>query len=119
MKRLQTILIIKLLPSPKSFNIVRLPIIMPVLPSPSDEETQTGTGGITDQVAKNPSSKTPSTASDHPTHHGDRKPPFGGAKAQAQDFQATPGPVIPQDTSALEKPASKEELRARAEELNQ
>ena len=89
---------------------------MPVLPS--EDETQTGKGSITEQVAKNPSSNTPSTASDHPTHQGDRKPPSGGVKAQAQDFQATPGPVIPQDTSALEQPASKEELRARAEELN-
>ena len=41
----------------------------------------------------------------------------GGEKklATAQDHQANPGPVISQD---IGEPASKEELRKRAEELN-
>ncbi|KAI9887925.1 MAG: hypothetical protein M1823_000314 [Watsoniomyces obsoletus] len=91
---------------------------MPV--HPSEEETQTSTGSITEQVAKNPSSNTASTASDHPIHQGDQS---GGksnpsTQAKAEHFQSQPGPVLPQDVSAFEQPASKEELRAKAEELN-
>ncbi|PWW78474.1 hypothetical protein C7212DRAFT_351235 [Tuber magnatum] len=41
-----------------------------------------------------------------------------GDKPEAEHFQATPGPVIPQDTSALEEKASRGELHARAQELN-
>lgn len=40
-------------------------------------------------------------------------------KARAEHFKAQPGPVIPQDMTAFEKPASKEELDARMKELNQ
>ena len=88
-----------------------LSAIMPV--HPSEEETQSG---ITEVIAKNPSSNTESTASDHPIHHGhhgDDK-----VKAQAKDFNATPGPVIPQSADDLGEPASKDELKARAAELN-
>lgn len=81
---------------------------MPVLPQ--EEEAQ---GGITEMIAKNPSSNTDSTASDHPAHKEDES-----VKAQAKHFQATPGPAIPQNMGDVGEPASKEELRARAEELN-
>lgn len=40
------------------------------------------------------------------------------AKAQAQDFQAQPGPVIPQDISVFEGVLSKEETMERVKELN-
>ena len=42
------------------------------------------------------------------------------AKTQArpEHFQAAPGPAIPNDTSVFTKKASKEELQARAAELN-
>jgi len=39
-------------------------------------------------------------------------------KPEAEHFQATPGPVIPQDTSVLGEKAGREELHARAQELN-
>jgi len=70
------------------------------------EDSSKQTGSITDQVAQNPSSNTGSTASDHDLHK---------QGASAQDFKATPGPAIP---SELPPKASKEELKARAEELN-
>jgi len=39
-------------------------------------------------------------------------------KPEAEQFQATPGPVVPEDTSALGEKVSREELHARAQELN-
>jgi hypothetical protein len=39
-------------------------------------------------------------------------------KALPEHFTAAPGPVIPDDTSVLGKKASREELLARAKELN-
>jgi len=41
-----------------------------------------------------------------------------GDKPEAQHFQSMPGPVIPQDASALGEKANREELHARAQELN-
>ncbi|KAL9625651.1 MAG: hypothetical protein Q9160_000364 [Pyrenula sp. 1 TL-2023] len=81
---------------------------MPHLPS----EEETGTG-ITEKVAKNPSSQTESTASDHDLHdneHGTAK-----VKATAQDH-ASKGPQIP--TELPPKEGTKEELKAKAAELN-
>lgn len=59
---------------------------------------------ITDQVAKESKD---SNASDHPIHTGE--------KAKAEHHQANPGPVMAEN---LGQPASKEELKKRAEELN-
>ncbi|KAI9844799.1 MAG: hypothetical protein M1838_002035 [Thelocarpon superellum] len=78
---------------------------------PSEENTH---GGLTEMVAKEPSSKTDSTASEHPRHKDD----YSAGKAKASDFQATPGPAIIQSQDDVEAPASKDELRARAAELN-
>ncbi|KAI9675261.1 MAG: amidophosphoribosyltransferase [Caeruleum heppii] len=86
---------------------------MPVHPDEEHAE-----GGITEKVAKNPSSNTASTASDHPTHADDMSAGKSDNKAQAKDFHATPGPAIPQTMGDAEKPASREELKARAAELN-
>lgn len=58
---------------------------MPV--HPSEEEAPSG---IFEKVAKDPSSNTESTASDHAIHENEQTP----AKASAEDFQS-PGPVIP------------------------
>ncbi|KAL0260338.1 hypothetical protein SLS55_004024 [Diplodia seriata] len=82
---------------------------MPVHPA-----EETATGSITDHVAKNSAD---STASDHPLHDTDTNVTSGGAssKAHASDHKAHPGPVIAED---IGKPASKEELKARAAELN-
>ena len=62
---------------------------MPV--HPSEEDTTTG---LTEKVAKDPSSATESTASDHVGHVNEHNP--GGEKLQAstQDF-VNKGPQIP------------------------
>ncbi|KAI9831506.1 MAG: hypothetical protein M1826_003396 [Phylliscum demangeonii] len=87
---------------------------MPVLPS--EEETS---ANITEEVAQNPSSNTESTASDHPIHQqAGGSEGYDGSKARAQDFNATPGPVIPLTKEDLPPAASKDELKARAAELN-
>ncbi|KAI5809880.1 hypothetical protein DFH27DRAFT_165474 [Peziza echinospora] len=39
-------------------------------------------------------------------------------QARFEHFQAAPGPVIPQDASVLGQRMSKEEMKARTEELN-
>lgn len=111
---------------------------MPV--HPSEEEAPEG---IYEKVAKNPSSTSESTASEHESHHNEHAP-AADAKASAQDFQSK-GPQIPMSMDGMtpstgfyshisqsvtfcsndrliyvDMPpkASKEELRARAEELN-
>ncbi|MCJ1264881.1 hypothetical protein MMC22_004756 [Lobaria immixta] len=81
---------------------------MPV--HPSEEEAPSG---IFEKVAKDPSSNTESTASDHEHHENEHTP----GKASAQDFQS-PGPVIPLTADDLPPKASKEELQARDAELN-
>lgn len=57
---------------------------------PSEEEAPSG---IYEKVAKDPSSTTESTASDHEAHHNEHAPE-ATAKASAQDFQSK-GPAIP------------------------
>ena len=61
---------------------------MPSLPS--EEEAPEG---ITEKVAKNPSSATESTASSH-EHHDNEHAPEASAKASLQDLQSK-GPQIP------------------------
>ncbi|KAL9594455.1 MAG: hypothetical protein Q9219_007025 [cf. Caloplaca sp. 3 TL-2023] len=80
---------------------------------PSEEEAPEG---IYEKVAKDPSSTTESTASDHEHHHNEHAPD-ASAKASATDFQSK-GPQIPMSMDDMPPKASKEELRARAEELN-
>lgn len=81
---------------------------MPV--HPSEEEAPSG---IYEKVAKDPSSATESTASDHAGHDNEHTP----GKASAEDHQSK-GPAIPMHMSDMPPKASKEELKARAEELN-
>ncbi|KAK4963783.1 hypothetical protein LTR66_011560 [Elasticomyces elasticus] len=80
---------------------------MPVHPA----EENTG-GSIFDQVAKESKD---SNASDHPLHDVDTGASSGGMKASIHDHKATPGPAM---SDNLGKPASKDELKARAAELN-
>ncbi|KAI9855973.1 MAG: hypothetical protein M1824_005778 [Vezdaea acicularis] len=69
---------------------------------PTEENAhQAGHSSITDN--------TQSTASTHEGHQS--------AKATAEDHKAAPGPAIPEKMGDFEK-KSKEELRARAAELN-
>ena len=100
---------------------------MPIHPSEEDAPE-----GLTEKIAKDPSANTDSTASTHEHHHNEHTP--GDVKAQASDFQSK-GPQIPTNMSGTASPrvrnlprvliatdfppaASKEELKARAEELN-
>ncbi|KAL8998983.1 MAG: hypothetical protein Q9169_002089 [Polycauliona sp. 2 TL-2023] len=80
---------------------------------PSEEEAPEG---IYEKIAKDPSSTTESTASDHEHHHNEHAPE-AGAKASVQDFQSK-GPQIPMNMNDMPPKANKEELKARAEELN-
>ncbi|KAL8966045.1 MAG: hypothetical protein Q9183_003550 [Haloplaca sp. 2 TL-2023] len=81
---------------------------------PSEEEAP---GGIYEKVAKDPSSTIESTASEHGVHHNEHALE-AGAKASAQDMQSK-GPQIPMDMNDLPpKEGTKEELKARAAELN-
>lgn len=79
---------------------------MPVHPA---EETTSGS--ITDKVAKESSD---SNASSHQIHQEENQATSGGSVA-AQAHKANPGPV---KADNLPTPASKEELKKRAEELN-
>ena len=90
--------------------------------------------GITEKVAKDPSSTTESTASDHGSRTHDPSTSLltnslvayvlldlnehTPGKANAQDFQSK-GPVIPKTMDDMPPKASKEELQAKAKELNQ
>ncbi|KAL5119018.1 hypothetical protein ACEQ8H_003147 [Pleosporales sp. CAS-2024a] len=70
--------------------------------------------GITDKVAKESSD---STASTHKLHDSeDANAATSGRQAHANAHKANPGPV---HADNLPAPASKEELKKRAEELNQ
>ncbi|KAF2446840.1 hypothetical protein P171DRAFT_482918 [Karstenula rhodostoma CBS 690.94] len=79
---------------------------MPVHPA-----EENATGSITDQVAKESSD---SNASTHQHHDVDTGATSGGS-ASANAHKAAPGPV---HADNLPEPASKEELKKRAEELN-
>lgn len=63
---------------------------------PSEEEAPSG---IFEKIAKDPSSATESTASDHEHHHNEHAPE-ASSKASAQDFQ-TKGPQIPMNMDGL------------------
>jgi len=75
---------------------------------PKEETTE---GNLTDKVAKESKH---STASDHALHDEDHSHTTSGGKAKASDHHSK-GPVINQD---IGEPASKEELKKRAAELN-
>ncbi|MCJ1336664.1 hypothetical protein MMC09_001942 [Bachmanniomyces sp. S44760] len=79
---------------------------MPVHPS-----EEVAPEGITEKVAKDPSSITSSTASAHPEHGNEH------GQAREQDFQSK-GPAIPQSMDDLPPKESKDELKKRAAELN-
>jgi len=84
------------------------------MPAGPDETDNHPKGSITDQVAKDPSSKTGSTASDHPAHQ-DGAPE--GDKVQFRAHEANPGPAVPKDFN-IQQEGTKEERQARAQELN-
>jgi len=80
---------------------------MPVHPA-----EETAGGSITDKVAKESSD---SNASSHKLHDEDNQATSGG-NIGAAAHKANPGPV---KADNLPTPASKEELRKRAQELNE
>jgi len=83
---------------------------MPVHPAEENAPS-----GITEKLAKDPSSKTESTASEHAGHANEHNPlGADSGKATQQDFVGK-GPQIVED---MPMKASKEEVKARMEELN-
>jgi len=87
------------------------------MPAHSSEEThQHESGDIHQHIAENASSKTESTASDHPMH---RQPEPKGEQVKFIHHQANPGPAIPQDQlKDVPQEGTRDERRARAEALN-
>ena len=84
------------------------------MPAGPDENDNHPTGAATEDVGKNASSKTESTASDHPLHNkGEPK----GEKVEIRHHQAHPGPAIPDNFSAQQE-GTKEERKAKAEAMN-
>lgn len=82
---------------------------------PVHQAEEVASGSITDQVAKESKD---STASDHPIHQEETGATSGGsagAKATEQDHAANLGPV---KADSYPEKAGKEELKARAAELN-
>jgi hypothetical protein len=84
------------------------------MPGGPDETHAHESTSMTEQVASNPSSKTDSTASDHPRHN-DNGPK--GDKVDIRHHQANPGPVIAQDMHVAQE-GTKEERRKKTEEMN-
>lgn len=84
------------------------------MPDGPDETDSPPAGSITDYVAQHPSSKTESTASTHPLHHGGESK---GEKVEFRYHQAHPGPVFPAEINAQQE-GSKEERRAKAQAMN-
>ncbi|KAF2689316.1 hypothetical protein K458DRAFT_290768 [Lentithecium fluviatile CBS 122367] len=80
---------------------------MPVHPA-----EENATGSITDQVAKESSD---SNASTHELHNEGSGATSGGSISAAAAHKANLGPVKAEN---IGEPASKEELKKRAEELN-
>lgn len=84
------------------------------MPAGPDETDNHAPGAATEHVAKNASSKTESSASTHLLHNeGGSK----GDKVEIRHHQANPGPVLHEDLSAQQE-GTKEERRARAQEMN-
>ena len=83
-------------------------VILTIMPF---EDLTSRSADLTDQVAKESSD---STASTHENHKTSTNATSGGV-ATIQDHQANPGPQISQN---IGEPASKEELRKKAEEMN-
>jgi folate-dependent phosphoribosylglycinamide formyltransferase PurN len=70
---------------------------------------------MTEQVADDPSSKTGTTASDHPAHNqGEPK----GDKVHFLHHKASPGPVIPNEGINVQQEGTREERQRRMEEMN-
>ena len=85
------------------------------MPAGSDEYDNHPAGSITEQIAKDPSSKTESTtASSHPAHNN---PEPKGEQVKIQHHQANPGPAIPKDFQ-VQQEGTKEDRVKRAAELN-
>jgi len=85
------------------------------MPAGPDETHDHKSGDIHDALASNPSSKTESTASDHPLH---QKEEVKGEQVKFDYHQATPGPAVPKDFDAQQE-GTKEERLAKAKEMNQ
>lgn len=89
----------------------------------SEENDHSKPGEITEKLAKDPSSKTPSTASSHPAHQNTATTAEDqskvGDKVQFRDHQAAPGPAImdPKEIN-VQMEGTREERDKKAAELN-
>lgn len=83
------------------------------MPAGPDETDNHQTGSITEQIAKNPSSKTDSQASEH-HHHKDAETGLGGKGDKVQFRQ---GPVQP-DTIDAKEEGTKDERKEKAQQMN-
>jgi hypothetical protein len=84
------------------------------MPAGPEETDNHPAGSITEQIAKNPTSKTESTASDHPHHTEDNTK---GEQVQFRHHEANPGPAVPKDFNVKEE-GTKAERQARTAALN-
>lgn len=87
------------------------------MPAGPDETHDHQSGDIHDALASNPSSKTDSTASDHPMH-GKEEVKGEQVKFIHGTTNANPGPAVPKDFDAQQE-GTKEERLAKAKEMNQ
>jgi hypothetical protein len=71
-------------------------------------------GAVSEHAARDTSSKTESTASNHPIHNSGEP---HRDKAEFRHHQANPGPVLPAEINAKQE-GTKEERMAKAKELN-
>lgn len=85
------------------------------MPGGTDETHAHESTSMTEQVAQNPSSKTDTTASEHPRHKDDGR---AGDKVDIRHHQANPGPVVHDNLDKVPQEGSKEERRMRMEEMN-
>ena len=87
----------------------------------SEETDHSKPGEITEKIAKDPSSKTPTTASDHPAHQNTATTAEDqgkvGDKVQFRDHEANPGPAIVKEVNVPQE-GSREDRNKKAAELN-
>jgi hypothetical protein len=88
------------------------------MPGGPDETHAHESTNMTEQVAQNPSSKTSTTASDHPQHQDGKDDGHIGEKVDIRHHQANPGPVLHDNLKNVLQEGSKEERQMRTEQMN-
>lgn len=73
---------------------------------------------MTEAVAQDPSSKTDTTASDHPRHQSQQQDGPIGDKVEFRHHTANPGPVVHENIKNIPEEGTKEERQKKTEEMN-